>query len=197
LLWRRSLPLVAAAALLAAGCGTPPGPSAAENSALNAIGNATTVLSYPIPASSLERYLPSAEIQSLGAPTYLFAVQVKGRKQPTWVVAGQKSAYAPQVYKDIAGLASHASRFALHGEAGALRVLAKAPVGKVPLQVVGVRVERMTSKALGHLGVKVPPGTYTVVSVLSIPPELHASTASVANFVLAGGKVIGEFGTDR
>ncbi len=193
----RSLPLAAAAALLLAGCGSPGGPSAAENTALQAIPHAQSVLSYPIAANAVADCLPASETKGLGAPLYIFAVSVQGTKQPTWVLAGQQAAHALHVYKDIAQLAAHARTFPLGAGGAALRALAAGSLGKLPLQVVGVRARTMTGAQLGKLGVKLPGKDYTVVSVLSLPAGLHGSQPSVANFVESGGKLLTEYGTSH
>ncbi|MDA8345555.1 MAG: hypothetical protein M0Z66_08730 [Thermaerobacter sp.] len=192
----RSLPLAAITALLLAGCGSPSGPSTAENIALQTVAHGTKVLSYPIAADSLEGYLPSAERSGLGAPAYLFAIAARGKK-PTWVVSGRSSAHALHVYKDIADIAAHASDFGLKSSSTALHPLAAAKVGTVPLPVIGFRVRHETSAQLKKGGIAVPIGDYTVVSVLSLPPSLHAPHAAVANFVESGGKVVDEFGTNQ
>ncbi len=194
----RILPLAAALAVLAAGCGTPKGPTAAENNALRTIAHAQQVLSYPIAANALSPYLPSSDgTASLGAPVYLFAVSTGAKKQPTWVMAGQTSSHALHVYKSLADLSAHASAFSLGAGASALRVVAGAKTGKLSLSVIGVRVRSATSAELKKSGVAVPAGRYTLVSVLSLPPGLHAAHATVANFVEAGGKIVSEFGTDQ
>lgn len=193
----RSLPLAAIAAMVLAGCGTQGGPTGAENNALQSVAHAAKVLSYPIPAKHLISFLPKGVEGSLGSPTYMFAVSVQGAKSPTWVVAGQSGVHALHVYKDIAELYAHAAAFSLGKNAPALQVLAASKIGKVSLQVVGVHFSHVTSAQLRKIGVNVSAGSYTLVSLLSLPAALHSPTADVANFVESQGKVVVEYGTNE
>lgn len=196
----RILPLGIVLAVAVAGCGTPKGPAAAENHALQSIHSAKSVLSYPIAAGSISTFLPPADQSAaLGAPLYLFAVSTSSAKQPkpTWVLAGQSSAIVLHVYKNISDLSAHATAFHLGAAGAALRIVAAAKTGKLSLPVIGVRVRSVTSAQLRKFSVAVPAGHYTLVSVLSLPSTLHAPHASVANFVEANGKIVSQYGTGK
>ncbi len=194
----RCLPVLAAAALLLSACGSQGGPTGAENAALSTIKQAHQVLSYPIKANQLKAYLPTSLRNAVGSPSYLFAISVHGKKQPVWAVAGTSTARAVRVYQSIADLYAGRHAFGIGGAAAAsFQVVAASPAGKLRLQLIGVRVRRITQSQLGKLGVKVPAGSYDVVSVLSLPPTLHAPNAEVANFVVSGGRIALEYGTTR
>jgi hypothetical protein len=194
----RTLPVLAAAALLLSACGSQGGATGAENAALSTVKQAHQVLSYPIKASPLEAYMPTELRTAVGTPCYLFALSVTGQKQPVWVVAGESSAHTVHIYQSIADLYTNRATFGISGtNAASFQVVATSPAGKLHLKLIGVRVRSVTQAQLSKIGVKVPAGSYNVVSVLSLPPTLHAPTAEVANFVVAGGKIALEYGTTR
>ncbi len=190
----RTLALGLAAAFLIAGCGSSPnGPSAAENSALSAIPGATKVLSYPISTAGVLSDFP--EEGSVGAPAYLFTVQRTGTKVPVWVLGGPSGAKTLQIYPDLAAAAAHASQ--LHVQASALAIVGKSPLGRVKLQVVGAHLGRIAGSRLRKLGLKLPGSSYQDLAVVTLPPQANAAHLGVAHFVLAQGKVVGEYGGNR
>ncbi len=190
----RTLALAMAAALLIAGCGSKPsGPSTAEQSAMDDISGAVKVLSYPIPTTGVLSYLP--EGGSVGSPAYVFTMERKGTKQPVWVVAGPQGAGELRVYPDLAAAAAHASQ--LHVPASALAIVGKSALGHVKLQVVGAHLGRASGSSLRKLGLKLEAQSYQDLAVVTLPPRANAAHLGVAHFVLAQGKVVGEYGGNR
>ncbi len=190
----RTAVLGLAATLLIAGCGSSPnGPSAAEQSAMGAISGATKVLSYPISTTGILAYLPKRG--GVGSPAYVFTLERKGTKQPVWVVAGPKGAEVLRVYPDLAAAAAHANQ--LHLPASALSIVGRSTLGRVKLQVVGAHLGRVSGASLRKLGLKLTAQSYEDLAVVTLPPRANAAHLGVAHFVLAQGKVVGEYGGNR
>ena len=189
-----TLGLCLGAALLLAACGSQNGPSMAEQNAEQSISGVVKVASYPIALDSALSYLPSAE-RGVGTPAYIFTVQVSGKQQPLWVVAGAKGARELQTYPSIAAAAAHAGAFDV--PAKDLAAIGDGALGKIKLTVIGVGMSSASGAKLAKLGLHVGSGTYPVVDIVSLPPHASATSPGVAHFVLRGGKVVGEYGSSR
>ena len=183
-----------AAAFLLVACGAQNGPSAAENEALAAISGIQKVVSYPIPAANVLSYQPAGE-RAVGTPAYAFTVRRHGSPKPAWVIAGPSGAKLLRVFPDLAAAAAHAAF--LQVPAALLKIVARGAVGRLKLSVVAAHVQQVPGQNLRKLGLKLPGASYQVLAVVALPSNPGASQLDVAHFVLAQGKVVGEYGGSR
>ena len=190
----RTLTLGLAIALVLAGCGTQNSRSAAENEALQAIHGAKQVISYPIPASDILAYLPKYA-STVGKPAYAFTIRQQGSPQPLWVIAGPSGAKPLKIYPDLASSARHAAE--LGAPSAPLETIGGSALGRLKLAVIGAHLQRVRGKTLRKLGLKLPRTSYDVLAVVTLPARASAPHLDVAHFVIAGGKVVGNYGGSR
>ncbi len=190
----RILTLGLASALVLAGCGTQNSRTVAENEALNVIHGAKRVVSYPIPASEVLAYLPKYA-RTVGKPAYAFTIRQQGNGQPLWVIAGPSGAVPLKIFSDLASSARHAAE--LDAPAAQLETLGRGALGRLKLSIIGAHLQRVGGKVLRKLGLKLPRPSYEVLAVVTLPARASASHLDVAHFVIAGGKVVGNYGGSR